>query len=107
MGQETRLFCNNYILIEAFAILQNRFGMEAVRLFQDQVLPVFEVLWVSEELHQQAMSAFRTANRRNLSLADCVSFETIRQIGASRVFTFDPHFKEQGFEMIPPGGGPD
>jgi predicted nucleic acid-binding protein len=37
------------------------------------------------------------ANRLNLSLVDCTSFEIMRQTRLEKVFTFDPHFSEQGF----------
>lgn len=41
------------------------------------------------------------ANRRNLSLVDCVSFEVMRDLGVKDVFAFDPHFREHGFTCIP------
>ena len=41
------------------------------------------------------------ANRRQLSLVDCSSFETMRRVRIEKVFTFDEHFREQGFEVIP------
>jgi predicted nucleic acid-binding protein len=40
------------------------------------------------------------ANRRDLSLVDCTSFEVMRRNGLEVVFTFDPHFHEQGFQVI-------
>ena len=100
--ESAQILCNNYILIEIFALLQGRFGLEAVRLFQSDVLPVLEVVWVDEQIHNQAVSAMLAANRRNLSLVDCASFETMRQFGVSKAFTFDLHYVEQGFEVIPP-----
>jgi predicted nucleic acid-binding protein len=42
-----------------------------------------------------------TANRRQLSLVDYTGFETMRHLGIEKVFTFDEHFREQGFELIP------
>ena len=42
-----------------------------------------------------------TANRRQLSLVDCINFEIIRQNHIERVFALDPHFVEQGFSVIP------
>jgi predicted nucleic acid-binding protein len=30
-----------------------------------------------------------------------VSFEIMRTLGIKTAFTFDPHFKEQGFTAIP------
>jgi uncharacterized protein len=95
------LISNNYVLVEIMALLQHRFGMEAVRLFQNEVLPIIEIIWVDEATHQRAISALLAANRRDLSLVDCTSFETIRQLSIEQVFTFDPHFSEQGFIVIP------
>lgn len=42
-----------------------------------------------------------TANRRQLSLVDCSAFETMRRLDIETVFTFDEHFREQGFNVIP------
>ena len=32
---------------------------------------------------------------------NCVSFEIMRQRGLRRVFAFDKHFEEQGFDVVP------
>jgi predicted nucleic acid-binding protein len=48
-----------------------------------------------------ATSRFLTAHRRGLSLVDCTTFEVMRNLGLTRAFTLDPHFAEQGFEVIP------
>ena len=95
------LFTSNYVILETTALLQHRFGIEALRLFEGELLPVVEIAWVDEAIHKQGMSALLAANRRDLSLVDCTSFEMMRQRGLDRAFTFDPHFNEQGFEVIP------
>ena len=41
------------------------------------------------------------ANRRKLSLVDCSAFETMLRLSIQAVFTFDKHFSEQGFDVIP------
>jgi predicted nucleic acid-binding protein len=102
LAQDIYLISTNYILVETIALLQRRIGMEAVRIFQKNVLPIFDVAWVNEEIHQLAISAFSAASRRNLSLVDCVSFVVMQRRDISLVFTFDPHFQEQGFEVIRP-----
>jgi predicted nucleic acid-binding protein len=101
LSSNSPLFSSNYIILETTALLQHRFGIEALRLFQSDILPVVEIAWVDETIHQQGMSALLVANRRNLSLVDCTSFEIMRQIGSDEVFTFDLHFREQGFKVIP------
>ncbi len=98
---DSTLFSSNYVILETTALLQHRFGLEALRLFESDILPVIEIVWVGETIHQQGLSALLAANRRNLSLVDCTSFEIMRQIRLDAVFTFDPHFREQGFTVIP------
>ena len=101
LNSEATLFTSNYILLETSALLQHRFGIDALRLFEGDLLPVFEIYWVDQPIHEQGMSALLAANRRDLSLVDCTSFEIMRQRGLKKVFTFDPHFREQGFDLLP------
>jgi predicted nucleic acid-binding protein len=98
---DSALFTSNYVILETTALLQHRFGIEALRLFESELLPVIEIAWVDEAMHKQGMSTLLAANRRDLSLVDCTSFEIMRQMGLDRAFTFDPHFGEQGFATIP------
>ena len=72
-------------------------GSVPVRGFQDAVAPVLGVVWVDAELHAEGTAALLTANRRELSLVDCVSFACMRRQGLTRAFHFDRHFREQGF----------
>jgi predicted nucleic acid-binding protein len=101
LSSDSSLFSSNYVILETTALLQHRFGIEALRLFESDILAVVEIVWVDETIHKQGMSALLAANRRNLSLVDCTSFEIMRQVGLDEVFTFDPHFREQGYKVIP------
>lgn len=98
---EEPLVCHNYILVETFALLQNRFGLEAVKVFNNDMLPLISVEWVDEVTHKAAVGALITAAKRELSFVDCVSFEIMRQLGIETVFAFDSHFAEQDFQCIP------
>ena len=93
---------SNYVLVESFALIQARLGMEAVRTFNDALLPVVRLYWIATEDHMAAAHAVLTANRRGLSLVDCSSFQLMRRVGISGAFAFDRHFAEQGFEILPP-----
>lgn len=95
------LLTSNYIVVESFALIQARLGMEALRAFHDEVLPVIEVKWVGGEDHDSAAQAVLAADRRRLSLVDCTSFQLMRRLGLRRAFAFDRHFQEQGFETLP------
>ncbi len=103
-GGET-VVTTNYVLVEAFALVQNRLGMEAARDLYENICPMLHVEWVDPELHEAGMTALLVADRRQLSLTDCVSFQVMRRLGISRAFAFDAHFAEQGFESIPSSAG--
>lgn len=95
------LFCTNYIIVESYALIQRRLGMEAIRDFQKEILPSIKIVWLGSEEHKQIVARFISDNRRNLSFVDCSSFETLKRLGIKSVFTFDKHFREQGFDVIP------
>ena len=101
LQSDTWLVTSNYILVETCALLQSRIGIEAVRVFQEDIVPLLDVRWVDEALHHAAASALLVAGRRKLSLVDCASFEVMRQAGIRTAFSLDRHFQEQGFETIP------
>ena len=101
LNGDERFFTSNYVLVESFALTQNRLGMDAVRLFQEDILPVINIHFVDREIHRSGISAMLSAGRRNLSFVDCVSFEIMRTLGIKTAFTLDPHFKGQGFTVIP------
>jgi predicted nucleic acid-binding protein len=94
------LVSTNYILVETFALVQNRLGLEAVRLFQQDVVPVLEVTWVTKEQHRTAVDIMMSKGQRRLSLVDCVSFLVMHQNDIKKAFAFDHHFGEEGFAII-------
>ena len=101
VNEESLLITSNYVVVEVCAVAQRRLGLEAVRTFQVDILPIIRIWWVDEPTHLAAMSALLMAGRRQLSLVDCTSFEIMRRVGVVRAFAFDRHFVEQGFECFP------
>lgn len=98
---EDKLLTNSYALVESITLIQQRLGMKYVQAFLPQFMPILHVDWLGQEQHSRAVEQLLTADRRQLSLVDCSSFESMRRLGIEKVFTFDEHFREQGFEVIP------
>jgi predicted nucleic acid-binding protein len=96
------LITTNYIVVELISLLQRRSGIATVRKYFDTMTPALHVHWVDEFTHRRAEQALLTAQRRHLSLVDCVSFDVMRQLGVSAAFEFDGHFAEQGFTRYAP-----
>ena len=95
------MLTNNYVLVESTVIIQKRLGLTKVRDFQENILPFLTTEWLDETQHNIALQHVLAANRRQLSLVDYSCFETMRRMNIEKVFTFDSHFREQGFEIIP------
>ena len=100
MASDEKVVTTNYVLVETFALVQGRLGFEAVREFEEDVVPVLHVEFVTPEIHRLGIAALLAASRRGLSLVDCVSFEVMRDLGIKSVFAFDGHFRQYGFSPI-------
>lgn len=100
ISEEETIICSNYVLVETFALVQNRLGLKAIRTLQEDILPMITVEWVDETIHQAGVAGVLTAMRKKLSLVDCISFDIMRKLGIKKVFVYDPHFKEQGFSSV-------
>lgn len=97
-----RLTTSSFVLVESYALLQSRIGVDAVRTMHEELLPLLEVVWVDNSTFTEAASALLVAGRRRLSLVDCVSFVLMRKHGISNAFAWDRHFEEQGFHLLTP-----
>ncbi len=96
------LVSHNYVLVETSALALRKLGLAALRVLETDIVPILRVVWVTRDIHDSAASAQLVASRRSLSLVDCVSFEIMRRSGIRAAFSFDRHFKEYGYEILPP-----
>jgi predicted nucleic acid-binding protein len=96
---EHALLTTNYVLLETYALVQSRLGIPALRAFQQDVVPLVQVDWVSEERHNSGVEAALAASRKRLSVVDCIAFQTMRENGVQTAFCFDRHYAEQGFTI--------
>ena len=90
----------NYVVLETIAVLQHRIGVEPVRDFEEQILPLITVSWVHKDLHQRGLKRLLREGNRHLSLTDCVSFEFMASSGLRDAFSLDRHFAEAGFRLL-------
>ena len=101
LSEDERLLTTNYVLVESFAVVQRRLGLDALQVLCSGFLPLLQVVWLDQETHKAAVGALLTAARRRLSLVDCASFEIMRRHDVAQAFTLDAHFGEQGFVCVP------
>ena len=102
LEKDLYLFTGNYVIVETMALLQSRLGFEAANLWYRDVLSLADTLWTDGSIHNLAYELWLSIGRRKLSFVDCVSFVTMRHYKVEKVFGFDKHFEEQGFEIENP-----
>ncbi|MFO1432206.1 MAG: PIN domain-containing protein [Candidatus Competibacteraceae bacterium] len=69
LAEDAVLITTNYVLIETYALVQRRLGMEAIRILSQDFVPLLDIDWLNEKIHNAAVAALLTAGRRQLSEA--------------------------------------
>ena len=100
MRESAPLVCTNYVLVEASALIQRRLGQKAMRVFEEDIVPIVQIEWVDQPVHQAAVRMLLDSRSRSLSLVDCASFVVMRQLGLDTAFAFDRHFQSRGFHCL-------
>jgi len=98
--RQTSLLTTSFVLVETYALVGRRLGLDAVRSLRADFGPLLEIVWVDEALHEAGLDLWLERHRRRLSLVDAVSFVTMRQRGVEEAFAFDPHFEQEGFALV-------
>jgi predicted nucleic acid-binding protein len=99
-AREAAIISTSYVLVETYALLGRRFGLDVVRSFRAHFAPLVDVLWVDDALHNAGLDLLIERRKRPLSLVDAVSFIAMRQGNVSEAFAFAPHFEQEGFSLV-------
>ena len=94
------LLTSNYVLAEFVPLSQTRGKdrQEIISFIKDLLeIPRLQLIWVDENLHNQAMELLANRLDKNYSLCDAVSFVLMRERGIIEALTTDKHFKQEGF----------
>lgn len=94
------LISTSFVLVETYALLGRRFGLDAVRGFRADFAPLIDIVWVDDALHNAGLDLLLDRRKRLLSLVDAVSFVAMRRAHVAEAFAFDPHFEEEGFSLV-------
>ena len=99
-AREASLVTTSFVLVELYALLGRRMGLEAVEAFRKDFAPLLEVVWVDADLHEAGLDLLLERRLRDLSLVDAVSFLVMRQRRLDEAFAFDHHFRDEGFALL-------
>ena len=93
------MLTHSYVIVETAALLQRRLGHGPAAAFLQEA-EEFTIVWVTPELHAEAVREFNARKRSKLSFVDVMSFLVMRREGITEYFGFDGHFIAEGFKSI-------
>lgn len=94
------LLTTSYVLVETAALLGRRVGRDAVGRFHEDLVPLFEVVWVDATLHHAGLGRLLEGRSQDLSLVDAVSFVVMRARSVEVAFAFDRHYDDEGVGRV-------
>jgi predicted nucleic acid-binding protein len=98
------LVTHAYVIVETAALAARRLGSTSTALLFDGLLGVVETEAVDASLHREAITAYRAAGPRSVSLVDRTSFAFMRRRAIGSAFAFDADFAAAVFEVVPMQG---
>ncbi len=101
--KKTWLFTSDYVLDETLTLMRARLGHDKAVEFGRWVLqsPLVKIIHIDEETWQAAWEIFVKHKDKDFSFTDCTSFAIMRKLGLINAFTFDRHFEQAGFNILP------
>ncbi|MCX6383497.1 MAG: PIN domain-containing protein [Actinobacteria bacterium] len=97
---DEEFFTSNYVILETIFLLQRELSLSAVNDFRKFILPIINIIWVDEKIHNDCLSNLIAAEKRKISLTDYSSFYILDNFKIDSVFTFDKHFKEKDYKFL-------
>lgn len=97
---EAQLITTSYTLVECYALIGRRLGLDALTTFRAEFAPLLNVVWIGSDEHERALDLLAESQSEKLSLVDTVSFVVARDHHVEHVFAFDPHFTKAGFRTV-------
>jgi predicted nucleic acid-binding protein len=99
----SRCFTSNFVLDETFTLLGRRssypFAADRARALLSST--ALTILRPDADDETRAVDLFAKFADQRVSFTDCVSFILMRRHRLARAFTFDRHFGDAGFEVMP------
>ena len=96
------LVVTDAVLLEVANALSRRYKNEAIQIIEDLLSSSdVEVVRLTPELFDRAFNLYKTRPDKAWGLVDCISFIAMQEGGIPIAFTFDRHFAQAGFQILP------
>ncbi len=101
-GKLPLLVTTTYIFDEVVTLFKSRgYHAQAVQAGNNLRSPAIELVHVDDTVFEAGWAYFVQHADKAYSLTDCISFVLMQQRGMATAFTFDHHFAQAGFTLVP------
>jgi len=98
--KQPKYITSNYIIAEAITIISQKASHQRAIRFYEEDLNNILIIRISPETEIEAFETFKKLTSKNVSFVDCTSFALMREMNIKKAFSFDTHFKQQGFKLL-------
>ena len=100
------LVTTNYVFTEAYTRVLYEVGHAQALAFDERIQELMnrnrlKLVWISSQIHAQALTIFRKYADQSFSITDCTSFVVAQTRAIREVFGFDQSFSTMGFILRP------
>jgi hypothetical protein len=97
------LYTSNYVVDETLTLLRFHCGHHVAVTFRKtlETSKLVKVIWITEALEKAAWNIFEKHSDKDYSFTDCASFALMDAEAIRNAFTFDGHFSQQGYNVVP------
>ena len=103
--EQVELLTTNYVIAETHALLLSRIDSQtALQVVEELYKSQTRIYRVREAEENKALEIIRMYTDKEFSLVDAISFATMKRFHLTQAFTFDHHFAQYGFSLLPAMG---
>ena len=99
-----RLMTTNFVICETLNFLRAKSDLNIAVKFWENIKKskIVEEIHVTTDTENNAFELFKKYSDKDFSFTDCTSFVVMKQYNLTTSFTFDEHFRQIGFLVVPP-----
>lgn len=103
MAQDIAVYLTDYVFDETYTVLRSHVGYEIAVKFGELVMEssALNLINVDDELFRAAWNIILKYSDKTYSFTDSTSFAVMDVYGIETTFSFDKHFAQHGFTLLP------
>ncbi|MBX9877522.1 MAG: PIN domain-containing protein [Candidatus Obscuribacterales bacterium] len=108
LNQRLPLITSNFVIDETYTWLRYHLGydqaikfLQTIRQAEQQKESSLEIITITREIEDKAMTILKKYNDQDLSFTDATSLAVIQRKKLKQAFSFDSHFYLLSIELIP------